>query len=279
LSDPQANITGDPQGSIYSGNIGQVGDRHTNTGGGAYVEGDVSADTFIARDQINLIFQQERRLFAGVPGRPNHFLGRMDLVDRLVDRLCAGATTALSAEGLPGVGKTTLAVMLAHHRALLQHFQDGVLWAGLGRTPDLLSILAAWATALGIDITDLPTAQARSRAIANAIGQRRILIVIDDAWQPEPALLLRCGGPGCVHLLTTRHHDIGRSFADAANVVNVPVLDDDPAFRLLQVLAPKPAPPTPSPCARWRRQWAICPWRWRWWAATLPRRNGATFPS
>jgi hypothetical protein len=39
---PQTNITGDVHGSVYSGNIGQIGNRTVNTGGGTYVERDVN---------------------------------------------------------------------------------------------------------------------------------------------------------------------------------------------------------------------------------------------
>ena len=178
-------------------------------------------------------------LWANVPALPNHFLGRDALVDDLVQRLLAGQSTALSAEGLPGVGKTTLAVVLAHHPAILAHFSDGVLWAGLGPTPDVPSALAAWANALGVDVSDQPTAQARSQVVRNVIGQRRILLVIDDAWHADAAGLLRCGGPGCAHLLTTRNQAIARQFAGVAQAVSVPTLEDDPAFALLQALAPE----------------------------------------
>ena len=117
---------------------------------------------------INNITQMAARppLWANVPALPNHFLGRDALVDNLVQRLLAGQSTALLAEGLPGVGKTTLAVVLAHHPAILAHFSDGVLWAGLGPTPDVPSTLVAWANALGIDVSDQPTAEQRSQAVA-----------------------------------------------------------------------------------------------------------------
>ncbi|RIK45684.1 MAG: hypothetical protein DCC57_16290 [Chloroflexi bacterium] len=84
-----------------------------------------------ARD-INLsqqIIQPGERpaLFFGVPALPDHFVGRAELVDQVAAQLLAGANPALSADGLPGVGKTTLAVVLAHRRDLLAHFRDGVL--------------------------------------------------------------------------------------------------------------------------------------------------------
>jgi hypothetical protein len=127
---------------------------------------------------INTVTQMAARppLWANVPARPNHFRGRDALVDALVQRLRAGQSTALSAEGLPGVGKTTLAVVLAHHPAVLAHFSDGVLWAGLGPTPDVPSALAMWANALDVDVSDQPTVQARSQIVRNVIGQRRILL-------------------------------------------------------------------------------------------------------
>jgi len=174
-----------------------------------------------------------------VPPLPNHFLGRADLVNDLVQRLLAGASPALSAQGLPGVGKTALAVILAHHPKVLKRFADGVLWAGLGPNPDVMRALAIWGDALGVDVTDKATPQARAQAVHNAIGQRRLLLVIDDAWQLEPAQLLRCSGPRCVHLLTTRDQAIARAFAGPAQTVSVPVLEDDPAFQLLQNLAPE----------------------------------------
>lgn len=51
---PQTNITGPVHGSVYSGNIGQIGNRTVNTGGGAYVEGNVNTGgDFIGRDKID----------------------------------------------------------------------------------------------------------------------------------------------------------------------------------------------------------------------------------
>ena len=70
-------------------------------------------------------------------------VGRAQLLADLRQRLCSGrnalALAALS--GLPGVGKTALAVELAHDRAVLDYFRDGVLWVGLGFSPNLLALL------------------------------------------------------------------------------------------------------------------------------------------
>ena len=177
----QQNISGHAQTAV-AGNVGQIGD----------------INSFI-------LPTQRPPLWIDVPSMPSHFVGRDAIVAELVARLTAGgsrsASVALSAEGKPGVGKTTLAVALAHHRDVLAHFSDGMLWAGLGPQPDLPSRLARWANALGVDVSDRPTVEARAQAVRDAIGHRKLLLVIDDAWQSEAAEHLRCGGPNCAHLL------------------------------------------------------------------------------
>jgi len=176
-------------------------------------------------------------LWIDVPSMPSHFIGRDAIVADLSARLTAGGSVALSAEGKPGVDKTTLAVALAHHREVLTHFSDGVLWAGLGPQPDLPSRLARWADALGVDVSDRPTVAARAQAVRNAIGHRKLLLVIDDAWQSEAAQHLRCGGPNCAHLLTSRDQRL--AFAFAGRSERVEELTPADALELLRRLAPK----------------------------------------
>jgi len=180
-------------------------------------------------------------LFAAVPAMPPHFVGRDDLVAGLVARLTSGKAQYFALEGLPGVGKTTLAVALAHDRRVLSHFEGGVLWASLGpgEQADPMRALGAWATALGQEISHLLTLDERQEAVKTLIGQRGLLLVIDDAWDVEAAAALRCGGPNCCHLLTTRDQGIARAFAGPAQAQSVSPLDDDPAYQLLQQLAPK----------------------------------------
>ena len=170
-----------------------------------------------------------------LPARP--LLGRDALLADLADRLIAGQSPALSTAGMPGVGKTSLAVALAHHRRVLEHFSDGVLWAGLGPQPDVVSIQADWAAALGVDISGIADLEARRRVLCNALGQRRALIIIDDAWDENVARRLRCGGRTTT-LLTTRNDNIARGFAPAA-FVSVPELEQDPSEALLRSLAPE----------------------------------------
>ncbi len=201
--------------------------------------GDVTAVIGEYRKYVTVIPSEKKPpLFVNVPPLPAHpLVGRDELLATLADQLIAGESPALSTAGMPGAGKTALAVALAHHRRVLARFTDGVLWAGLGPEPDIASIQAEWARALGVDISNEPDAAKRRRIICNAIGQRRVLMIIDDAWDDAPARLLRCGG-NVVALLTTRNDDIARGFAPRGHTP-VPELDEDPSLLLLHTLAPR----------------------------------------
>ncbi|MBX5458579.1 MAG: helix-turn-helix domain-containing protein [Thermogemmatispora sp.] len=150
--------------------------------------------------------RQERVLDPTMPPLPNEgrgLVGRETLLGELVSQLCAGRSLALC--GLPGVGKTALAVTLVHDPRVLARFEAGVLWAGLGPRPNVLEHLRRWEQLLGVPATvgEL-SLEARARALRAAIGQRSFVLVIDDVWELEAALAFKIGGPRSVLIATTR---------------------------------------------------------------------------
>lgn len=174
------------------------------------------------------------------PPHPVHSLvGREALLNRLKQRLFAEQPTAIN--GIPGVGKTALTTELAHDPEVLTSFNDGILWAALGRHPDVLTLLSAWGTALSIppnEISSLDTVEERARRIHDAIGLRRMLLVIDDAWQVETAAAFKVGGPNCAHLLTTRSPEVAHAFAGDGAIL-VSELSEDDSVTLLGQMAPQ----------------------------------------
>ncbi len=176
------------------------------------------------------------------PAHPAYdLIGRDELVGELKQRLLAHERPpVLALHGLPGVGKTRIAVELANDGEVLERYCDGVLWAGLGRQPDVLAQLGLWASAVGLPfeaITNCRDLLGRAELIHTAIGMRRMLLVLDDAWQADAALALKIGGPGCAYLLTTRRADIALDFS-GENVWAVHELELEDGLDLLFQAAP-----------------------------------------
>jgi tetratricopeptide (TPR) repeat protein len=169
-------------------------------------------------------------------------VGRDDLLRHLKQQLLREETVALSAlNGLPGVGKTALATALVHDEEVRAHFVGGILWAGLGYEPDLLRLLVRWGTLLGNPPSDMKqrsSPEAWAANIHTAIGQRRMLLVLDDAWEISEALALRVGGQNCTHLVTTRFPEIARRFAVDGTIM-VHELEEADGRLLLMRLAPE----------------------------------------
>ena len=114
-----------------------------------------------------------------------------------------GITTALRGAG--GFGKTTLAQHICGLDAVKAHFPDGILWVTLGENPgDLTGKVNGLLHGLdytGPDFTDLDQAAGH---LATLLGDRRMLMVIDDAWSSAHVAPFMRGGKRCVRLITTR---------------------------------------------------------------------------
>ena len=171
-----------------------------------------------------------------------HLVGRDEELANLRLRLRSGGSVALTAlNGLPGVGKTALSITLAHDPEVRAHFKDGILWAGLGPEPTMQSHLSRWGTLLGLSSSEMSTlngTEAWALALRRTIGSRAMLLVIDDAWKLEEALILKVGGPNCVHLVTTRFPSIATQVA-AEGATAIKELNSDEGMVLLKMLAPQ----------------------------------------
>jgi tetratricopeptide (TPR) repeat protein len=181
--------------------------------------------------------------FLAPPQTRYELVGRDELLRDLKQQLFAGGSLALSAlKGLPGVGKTALAMELAYDPEVLNHFRDGVLWAGLGRQPDIFSHLGTWIGALkGIrqdEVAKLTSIKDRVNEIQTVIGTRRMLLVLDDAWQVEATQHFRFGAPNCAYLVTTRLREVAQAFtSDNNEPIQVPELSEEDGLYLLKKLA------------------------------------------
>ena len=144
------------------------------------------------------------------------FTGReeeLNVISASVRRVAkAGRVMAIHAiDGMPGVGKTALAVHAAH--LLRDRFPDRQLFVNLhAHTPgqDPLTPEAALAgllTAVGIDARNLPgDLQGRASLWRDRMVGQRALLVLDNAASSDQVAPLLPGGGGCLVLVTSRRH-------------------------------------------------------------------------
>ncbi len=169
--------------------------------------------------------------------RDHAIVGRDELVRQVWERAIAGKSQSLLF--LPGVGKTTVAqALLADRQRLLDHF-DGVLWADLGRQPMVGEQLRRWATALQVPDerkASLASIDDWKTTVKAAIGNRRILVILDDVWQNKAAREFMHLVPRGVFIITTRCKDVAAMLGDPELV---PELDAATGLRLLTEIAPK----------------------------------------
>ncbi len=143
--------------------------------------------------------------------------------------------------GWPGVGKSTLVAALAHDAAIAERFPDGVLWASLGQTPDLLGELRIWADALGVSSrTHEQSLEQLQLLLIGALRERCMLLIVDDVWQVDHLHPFNIGGQECALLITSRLNEVATALAPtAADVYRLDVLAEDAALHLLEKLTPE----------------------------------------
>ncbi|HLZ60410.1 MAG TPA: tetratricopeptide repeat protein [Ktedonosporobacter sp.] len=168
-------------------------------------------------------------------------IGRDQMFSQLQQQLCGpDPAKRLAVDGLPGVGKTALATELAVSPELQAFFVDGILWAGLGPHPNIQVHLHRWGKLLSLPEAEngaVRESEALAQALRQALWNRRVLLVLDDVWSIEDALVCMVGGPDCAYLLTTRIPEVATRFAGACSV-HLSELSQEDGIGLLAQIAP-----------------------------------------
>jgi len=154
--------------------------------------------------------------------------------------------------GMPGAGKTALAVHAAH--LLRDRFPDRQLFIDLhAHTPDQdpvppAAALASLLTAIGVDARYLPAdTEARAALWRDRMAGQRALLVFDNAAGSAQVTPLLPGGDECLLLVTSRRH-----LGDLPGVVPVvlEVLPPDQAEAMFLRMAPHAAAAGPRSAVR-----------------------------
>ncbi|MFI7276030.1 BTAD domain-containing putative transcriptional regulator [Streptomyces sp. NPDC049879] len=172
---------------------------------------------------------------AQLPAAVPDFTGRAAFVAELGAQLATagGQVMAVSAvAGIGGVGKTTLAVQVAH--AARDQFPDGQLYVdlqGAGATPaDPQTVLGAFLRALGTPDSSIPDGIAERAALYRSLlDGRRMLTLLDNARDAAQVRHLLPGTPSCATLITSRMRMVDLA---GAHLVDLDVMSPEEALTL-----------------------------------------------
>jgi DNA-binding SARP family transcriptional activator/tetratricopeptide (TPR) repeat protein len=172
------------------------------------------------------------------------FTGRTDEVEQIHQHLIQGeeeparlAVPVVVVVGKGGVGKTSIAVHAPH--GVAGRFADGQLFADLhGWTSHPVSpmqVLERFLRALGVPGSQIPDGlDERAEVYRNLLADRKVLVVLDDAWSESQVSPLLPGHGTAAVIVTSRSRLTG--LAGAAHI-EVNVFDADKSLDLLARIA------------------------------------------
>ncbi|MFK4112359.1 AfsR/SARP family transcriptional regulator [Streptomyces sp. NPDC002176] len=175
---------------------------------------------------------------AQLPASVPDFTGRSAFVTELSDVLASaseaeGRVMAVSAlAGIGGVGKTTLAVHVAHRARAA--FPDGQLYVdlqGAGPRPaEPQTVLGSFLRALGTADSAVPESlEERAALYRSVLDGRRVLVLLDNAKDAAQVRPLLPGTEGCAALVTSRVRMVGLA---GAHLVDLDVMSPEEALSL-----------------------------------------------
>ncbi|MGW3014078.1 BTAD domain-containing putative transcriptional regulator [Streptomyces sp. NPDC001219] len=170
-----------------------------------------------------------------LPATVADFTGRAAFVSELGDQLATaeGSVMAVSAlTGIGGVGKTTLAVHVAH--TARDRFPDGQLYVdlqGAGHNPsEPEAVLGAFLRALGTADSAIPDGlEERAALYRSTLAGRRVLALLDNARDAAQIRPLLPGSEGCAALITSRARMIDLA---GAHLIDLDVMSPEEALAL-----------------------------------------------
>ena len=161
-------------------------------------------------------------------GRDEELRHLWDAVPAADDPRPSGRPVMITIDGMAGVGKTALAVHLAHR--LAGRFPDGRVWLNLhaheqGQEPlDPVGALDILLRFVGVPATRIPrTLEERAALWRSRLAGTRMLLVLDDATGYEQVKPLLPASEGCLVVITSRRRLTGLLDAHPLSLDVLPV--------------------------------------------------------
>lgn len=164
--------------------------------------------------------------------------GRIDELAALDATQTSGAPRLSVISGLGGIGKTSLALRWAHDN--LSRFPDGRLYVNLhGSDPGTPAtqpqkVLSDFLVGLGVERNAIPAGvEAKLGLYRSLVAQKRILILLDNARDPEQVRPLLPGTPSCTVVVTSRNRLNGLLVMEGARSIPLDLLTPAESLQLL----------------------------------------------
>ncbi|MFG1603152.1 BTAD domain-containing putative transcriptional regulator [Actinoplanes sp. NPDC049265] len=166
---------------------------------------------------------------AQLPPDLSIFTGRADELAAAREVLTAdGGAPVLAVDGMPGVGKTTFAIHLAH--LLAPGFPDGQLHIDLngfdvaGTPIGTGEAIRGFLNALGVRDNAVPAGiAAQTGMFRSLLAGRRVLIVLDNAYDVDQVRPLLPGTAGCAVIVTSRRRMTALAATGGARLLTLTV--------------------------------------------------------
>ncbi|MEM9809542.1 MAG: tetratricopeptide repeat protein [Cyanobacteria bacterium P01_D01_bin.56] len=147
------------------------------------------------------------------------------------------AVPIVAVSGMPGVGKSALAIHVAHQ--LKGQFPDAQLYVdlrGVGERPLAPGdVLVGWLRAFGIEDSQIPPLlDERVKLYRQQLEGKRVLVILDNASTAEQVRPLLMGSSSCGVLITSRQRLAALA---GAKLVDVFPMEETEALELLRELA------------------------------------------
>jgi tetratricopeptide (TPR) repeat protein/transcriptional regulator with XRE-family HTH domain len=188
------------------------------------------------REPASLAPRQLPAGIAHISGRDRELAELDELLDQDVRPSAAVVIAAIS--GMPGVGKTALAVHWARRAA--SRFPDGQLHANLrgfdaaGQPAEPGDIIRGFLEALQVPADKIPAGlDAQAALYRTLVASRRMIIVLDNARDAAQLRPLLPGSAACVVLVTSRRQLTGLAAAESAYLLTLDPLARSDAHELL----------------------------------------------
>jgi DNA-binding SARP family transcriptional activator/Tfp pilus assembly protein PilF len=177
---------------------------------------------------------------AQLPADLTSFAGRAGHLSRLDDLLTRPTTAVVisAIDGTGGVGKTALAVHWAHR--VRTRFPDGQLYVNLrGFDPADTPVPPGDAIRRFLDALHVPPQRipadldAQIGLYRSLLADKRILVLLDNARDPDQVRPLLAAAPGCLTVVTSRNRLTGLIAVDGAQPIALDLLSVAEARELL----------------------------------------------